>query len=195
METFTKAREFVEDSGYAHARQKSIDALGRTSIDDPISDIVEGFAALPHCFTLQCCYGHFLCAPEQDPNNCEPVPPGFSGLVTYRIAYIVFCLENSRRGRALRKSLARLPAVDPDYVQFGSADWFWEQWANSYALQVEPVAHMLKDEAVLEPSEALRTQGARDLFFGELRVLLAAELGEHDSRTLAKLGKTWDRRF
>lgn len=34
---------------------------------------------------------------------------------------------------------------------------------------------MLKDEAVLEPAEALRTKMARDLFLGEIRALLAAE--------------------
>ncbi len=178
METFTKAREFVENRGYVHARQKSVSGLDLASIDGPMMGIVEGFAALPHCFTLQCCYGHFLCAPEQDPHNFEPIPLGFSGPVTYRIAYIAFCLENSRRGQALRQSLARLPAVDPDYVQFGSADWFWDRWMNSYALQVEPKAHMLKDEAILGSAEALHTQAVRDRFFDVLRVLLAAELSE-----------------
>jgi len=179
METFTKAREFVKGRGYDRARLESIAALDPAAIDDPIRDIVVGFSALPHCFTLQCCYGHFLCSPEQSSHSLEPVPRGFSGQVTYRIAYIAFCLENSRRGRSLRQSLARLPAVDPDYIQFGSADWFWERWVNSYALQVEPEAHMFKDEAVLGPPEALRTQRARNLFFAELRVLVAAELNGH----------------
>ncbi|MEN8005726.1 MAG: hypothetical protein ABFS42_01875 [Candidatus Krumholzibacteriota bacterium] len=181
MESFAKAREFVEHRGYVRVRQKSIAALKLASIDDPIKDIIEGFAELPHCFTLQCCYGHFLCTPEQDLHNFEPIPLGFSGRATYRIAYIAFCLENSRRGKALRQSLARLPAIDPDYIQFGSADWFWERWVNSYALQVEPKAHMLKDEAVLGPVEARHTQAVRDHFFGELRVLLAAELNENET--------------
>ena len=38
---------------------------------------------------------------------------------------------------------------------------------------------MLKDEAILEYPEALHTQSVRDRFFEELRILLAAELGEH----------------
>jgi hypothetical protein len=63
--------------------------------------------------------------------------------------------------------------------QFGSANWFWERWVNSYALQVEPVAHRLQDEVILEPAEALHTQRARDLFFRELRARLDAELNEH----------------
>ena len=178
METFAKAREFVEHRGFGHARRRAIAALDLASIDDPIKDIVAGFAALPHCFTLQCCYGHFICFPEQDPYNFEPIPLGFSGLVTYRIAYIAFCLENSRRGQALRQSLARLPERDPGYIQFGSADWFWERWPNSYALQVEPKDHMLKDEIVLASKEAQHTQVVRDLFFEELRGLLAAEPSE-----------------
>jgi len=179
VETFTKAREFVEHRGYARARQEAVATLDLASIDDPIKDIVEGVAVLPHCFTLQCCYGHFICASEQDPHTFEPIPLGFSGLVTYRIAYIAFCLENSRRGQALRQSLARLPAVDPDYIQFGSADWFWERWANSYAIQVEPKAHMLKDEAILESVEAQHIQAVRDRFFEELRGLLGSEPNEH----------------
>ena len=169
----------METSGYAHARQRSIAVLDLASIDDPIKDIVEGFASLPHCFTLQCCYGHFICSPEQDQHNLEPIPFGFPGSTRYRIAYVSFCLENSLRGRALRQSLAQLTAVDPDYVQFGSADWFWERWANSYVLQVEPEAHMLKDEAILGPAQARHTQGVRDLVFRELRIILAAEQGEH----------------
>ncbi len=105
----------------------------------------------------------------------EPIPHGFSGSATYRIAYVAVCLENSERGQALRQSLARIPAIDPDYIQFGSAGWFWERRVNSYALQVEPRAHMLKDEAILGPAEARHTQAVRDLFFEELRVLLAAQ--------------------
>ncbi len=178
METFSTAREFVENRGYARARQKSIAELDLASIDGPLVDIVEKFTALPHCFTIQCCYGHFLCAPEQDSHDLEPIPLGFSDSVTYRIAYIVVCLENSERGHVLRQALARLPALDPDYVQFGSADWFWEQSANSYVLQVEPKVHRFEDVATLGSAEALHTQGVRDLFFAELRVLLTAELSE-----------------
>ena len=179
METFAATRDFVEDGGYARARRDALAALDLDSIDEPIRDIVAGFAALPHCFTLQCCYGHFVCDPGQDQHSLEPIPRDHAGPTRYRIAYIALCLENSRRGRALRQALARLPALDPDYVHFGSADWFWERWANSYALQVEPVAHMAKDEAILEPADARHTQRTRDLFFTELRLLLAAEPSEH----------------
>ena len=76
-------------------------------------------------------------------------------------------------------SLRAMTAIDPDYLQFGSADWFWERWLNSYALQVEPARYMTRDEVVLSPAEALHVQRTRDLFYGELRKLLAREVGEH----------------
>jgi hypothetical protein len=71
----------------------------------------------------------------------------------------------------LRDSLARIAAIDPGYIKFGSADWFWERWVKSYTLQVEPFAHRLQDQAVLEYAEAVRTQTARDSFFAGLRAL------------------------
>jgi hypothetical protein len=99
--------------------------------------------------------------------------------VRYRIAYVALCIENSDRGRGLREALSQVPKVDPDYVQFGSPDWFWDQWLNSYALQVEPYAHRDRDEATLDSDEALHVQGVRDLFFEKLRALLAAEAAVH----------------
>jgi hypothetical protein len=178
LETFDELKEFIKNERYARDRKEALAALDLASVDEPIVDIVAGFAKLSHCFTLQCCYGHFVCALEQNPHNLDPIPRGYDGLVIYRIAYIAFCLENSCRGRALRDSLARIADICPGYVQFGSPDWFWEHWVNSYALQVEPTAHKFKDEAILEPAEALQTQRVRNLFFKELRELLAIEISE-----------------
>ena len=181
METFIEPREFVENPQYSQDRQRTLEALDMSSIDEPIVDIVAGFAALPHCFPLQSCYGHFVCAPDQDSRTIDPVPPGYAGMVRYRIAYVAFCLENSPHGRLLREFLARVTAVEPGYVQFGTPDWYWRhlRMVNSYALQVEPIAHQLEDEAMLGLAEALHTLRARDLFFAELRAVLAAELIEH----------------
>jgi len=111
METFTEPREFVENPRYSQDRHDTLAALDLSSIDEPIVDIVAGFAVLPHCFTLQSCYGHFVCAPEQDSRTLDAVVPGYAGPVRYRIAYVLFCIENSNRGWALRKSLARIPAA------------------------------------------------------------------------------------
>lgn len=97
----------------------------------------------------------------------------------YRIAYVAFCVDTGDRGRAFLERLSRVPEIEPAYVQFGSADWFWDQWPNSYTLQVEPAAHRFKDQAVLTAGEAMQTQRARDLFFEELRRLLAEEVARY----------------
>jgi hypothetical protein len=168
----------VENALYPQQRQAALEALDFHSIDAPILDVIRTFAALPYCFTLQSCYGHFVCAPGQAPRTLDPVPVRHAGSVRYRIAYVGVCLENCRAGRGLMNALRAVTAVDADYVQFGSADWFWERWPNSYALQVEPARHMTRDEVVLPAAEARHVQHVRDLFFNELRTLLAREVGQ-----------------
>ena len=172
METFAPSRNFVENPRYLRDRRKALKALDLHVIDHPIVELIEGFSLLPQCFTLQSCYGHFLYAPGQDSHNLERLPRRHDGEVTYRIAYVAFCLENSPRGRALRESLERIPSLDPGYVQFGSAAWFWARNRNSYALQVEPERHMTRDQVVIEHSEALHIEKIRDRFFTELKTLL-----------------------
>jgi hypothetical protein len=178
VETFSEPKELVQDARYQAERREALAGLAIADIDEPLVDLIRGFATLRHCFTLQCCYGHFICDPEQDARSFEPIPDGHDGPVRYRIAYIAFGIENSERGRGLRQSLARIPAIDPDYVQFGSADWFWDRRVNTYALQVMPLAHKLEDETILDTPEALHTEATRDLFFRELRALLSEELRE-----------------
>jgi hypothetical protein len=177
METFAPPREFVTHARYKVDRRTALAALDFDAIDAPIVDVVAGFASLPHCFTLSSCYGHFICTPAQDPRSFDPIRPHPAGSIRYRIAYIALCIENSPAGRGLRESLARVPAIDPDTVQFGSPTWFCRRWPrfNCYALQVEPARLMNRDEATLEPAEAFQVQRTRDLFFRELRTLLAAQ--------------------
>lgn len=179
METLTAARPLVESSHYSRDRQDALRRLDPRSIDEPIVELITAFNTLPCCFTLQSCYGHFISTPDQDDRNREPVPAQDCGSVRYRIAYVAFCLENTVAGRALRESLGELAASDPDSVQFGSADWFWERHVNSYVLQVEPARFMRMDEAVLDHAEALRVQERRDLFFKDLGELLQRVLKGH----------------
>ena len=181
VETFVEPQPFVPHSGFAGDRREALRLLDPGAIDSPIVDIVTACAALPHAFTLQCCYGHFLCSPDQDMHTLAPIPDDCAGPVRYRIAYVAFCVENSDRGRAFHAELARIPDVDPGFIQFGSPDWFRERWPNSYALQVEPVAHRFKDEALLDVSEARRTAMARDGFFARLRRVLADEAAAAES--------------
>jgi hypothetical protein len=175
METFTEARALVRNDTYDAERQAALGALDVSAVDAPIVDVVEAFRPLPHCYTLQCCYGHLLTSPAQGDHILAPLPEGYAGTVRYRIAYVAFCVDAGARGRVFLERLSRVPEIDPAYVQFGSADWFWDQWVNSYALQVEPAAHRFQDQAVLTAGEALRVQRARDRFFEELRRVLAEE--------------------
>ncbi len=147
-------------------------------IDEPIVKLIRNFAKLPYCYTLQCCYGHFLYAGQENPQNLQQLPGLDVGKVRYRIAYIALCIENSLSGVAFRRALEQVPAVDPDCIQFGSADWFWGCPLNSYALQVEPARFMRQDEAIIEYQEALHIQGIRNLFFVKIEALLEKNLGK-----------------
>lgn len=142
-------------------------------VDAPIRDIVSALGRLPQCFTLQCCYGHFVWEGEPDIHNLAVLPLKETGPVRYRIAYLALCIERGERGTFLRDRLASVCDIDEAYVQFGSPDWFWQQFPNSYALQVEPVRFALQDEAGLDQSEALYVQSVRDKFYDRIRELLA----------------------
>ena len=176
METFRGPRDFVHNPAYLQDRDAVLKGLDPDIIDNPIVDLILGFARLPECFTMQCCYGHFVWAPGQDPRNLERLPETHKGEIEYRIAYIAFCLENSAEGRGLRESLEDVASVDPEYVQFGSPDWFWDQWPNSYALQVEPVRHRCSDSIMIGFDEALQIEKARDDFYDGIRVVLKKHL-------------------
>ena len=176
METFTKPKGFVENPHYLHQRQTSLATLDINTIDAPIVDIVKSFQDFPCCFTLQSCYGHFIRADQEDHKSteCLPISDGI-GPVTYRIAYVALCLENSSEGQKLLEDLRAIPAVDPRYIQFGSAEWFWTRQVNSYVLQVEPERFKDNDQATIDYPEALHIQKVRDNFFSELRKLLLTQ--------------------
>ena len=58
--------------------------------------------------------------------------------------------------------------IDKDYIQFGSAGWFWDRQVNTYVLQVEPDRYRFKDRVFLDYREALHVEKIRDLFFQKL---------------------------
>jgi len=174
VETFTEPRPLVESPRYSREREDVLEQLDPRTLDAPIAELVARLNVLPFCFTLQSCYGHFIWRPGQDDRSLEPVPDEDCGQVRYRIAYLALCLENSTAGRALHRSLRNTAATDPEYVQFGSADWFWERHANSYALQVEPARYQHRDEALLDHEEALRVEERRNRLFEELANLVRA---------------------
>jgi len=177
VETFAAPRELVEHRRYAKDRRRVMADFGLDAIDEPIRDVVDGFARLPWCFTLQSCYGHFVYGDRPEPDSLAPLPAEDVGPVTYRLAYLALCVERNAAGAALLDSLSAVPDLDPEYVQFGSPDWFWDQQPNSYALQVEPRRFREQDTAVLDHVEALRVEAVRDRFFDRLRELLRSGAG------------------
>jgi len=172
METFSKARDFTEHPRYQRDRSKVLSRLKLRKIDAPIRDLVKDLGTLPHCFTLQCCYGHFLWKGQTDPHNLVSLPGHNTGPVRYRIAYLALCIEQGGRGAYLRDRFAAICEVDEEYVQFGSPGWFWQQCPNSYALQVEPNRFARQDVATLEHAEALHVQSIRDAVFQGVREVL-----------------------
>jgi hypothetical protein len=165
METFAPPRRLVDNPNFERDRQSVLENIDLESIDAPIRGIIKDFMTLPYCFTIQCCYGHFLCATQPQPDNLEPVPLTDAGPVTYRIAYIALCLENSEHGASARMALQDISTIDSEYVQFGSPTWFWNRYPNSYALQVEPIRFADRDQAIVEHAEALHIQQVRNRFF------------------------------
>jgi len=165
METFAPARRFVENATYGRDRDRALATLDIGDIDAPIRSLVLDFRRFSHCFTLQCCYGHFLHDVQEDPHNAERLQPQGLGPIQYRIAYLALCIEDSAPGRRLCSSLEEVTELDPAYIQFGSPEWFWERQVNSYALQVEPERLKDRDVTTIDYQEAIRLQEVRDLFF------------------------------
>lgn len=172
MKTYTEPKELVENPQYQEQREKYLSKLHDSIIDVPIRSLINRMNKLPYCFTLQSCYGHFVYIGQEDTHNLESLPRTKNiDRVKYRIAYIAFCIENSHPGRELIKELKEIPSLDPNNIQFCSADWFWKKQVNSYALQVEPDRFKHRDTATLNYREALHIEQIRNDFFDQLRKL------------------------
>jgi hypothetical protein len=173
METFTEPRNFEENPRFHEQRAKSLESLDLSKIDPPVVDIVEIFSRLPYCFTMQICAGHFLYPGQRDPHNLDPLPKDAEiQKIEYRIAYLALCIADTNQGQFLFEDLRKISSIDPEYVQFGSADWFWERQVNSFALQVEPKRMMFKDRCEVDYREALHIELVIDEFFSAIRKLL-----------------------
>jgi len=173
LETFTEPKQLTENPHYEKQRRKSLATFSSAEIDVPIIEIIKDFNKLPFCFTLQSCYGHFLYSGQGNPNNLDSLPVTKTiARVEYRIAYIAFCLENSDPGRSFLEALKGISSIDPEYIQFCSAEWFWKRQVNSYALQVEPDRFKREDTAIIGGREALYIEKIRNYFFVQIKELL-----------------------
>jgi hypothetical protein len=174
METFTPPRPFITHPDYRRDRERSLRNLSqeilKNAIDPPLLPLVRECVSIPHCFTLQCCYGHFVQRLAPNLENLVPVSSTREpvGPIHYRIAYLALCIENSRNGRSLYHDLAEMTGLDPAFIQFGSADWFWDRMPNTYCIQLEPERLKEEDSGLVSWEEALRIEGLRGPFFSVL---------------------------
>lgn len=76
LQTFTPEKSLVENPGFeqqrAEAHHQLQELIRAQEIDPPLFPLLSRFRAVPHCFTIQSCYGHFVC--EQEPDI--KIPPG-----------------------------------------------------------------------------------------------------------------------
>jgi hypothetical protein len=179
METFVAPRALVDNPAFGQQRADALAQLEIAELDAPVADLIKGMATFPYCFTLQSCYGHFLFDDHLDRGNLERLPASTSDSpVEYRIAYLALCVDRTSQGIALLRELNSLTQIDPDYVQFGCATWFWRQHVNSYAFQVEPKRYKTRDSVRVGYQEALRLQRVRDTVFSELARIVDSRLRE-----------------
>ena len=174
METFCTSRSLIDNPQFNRQRERAQSGLNAGMLDRPIVPIITALNADPGCFTLQSCWGHFLPDGEDDLHTLKPLAARFSRYdeVEYRIAYIAFCVDTGPRGRKLLKAMEQIPAIEPEYVQFGCAHWFWKQQVNSYVLQVEPERFQDRDSVMLSCPEACFVEEVRDRFFRKLETVL-----------------------
>jgi hypothetical protein len=186
METYTGVKPLEFNPGYTIGRQKAIEQLQseirQHHIDPPITDLLLKMSELRTCYPIQSCYGHFVHEKQKEVHNCEPLAPYAATIpeVTWRIAYIAFCIENSRGGRALCSAIRELTTIDPRNIQFGCAEWFREQAVNSYIIQVSPQRFMCQDSMVLPMNEALQVEAVRNLFYQRFNGIISAHLSRGD---------------
>ena len=174
METFTSPKPFKPHPEFATERAMALQRLEElirlAEPDPPLITLLLQFMQIPFCFTLQSCYGQFVYNQSPGDRNLAPVssfPDGVQYL-RYRLAYMVFCIEDKVQGHALYGDLESMTDIDPLYIQFGSADWFWDMTPNTYVIQLEPLEGASQDSVVMKRDEATHLERLRYHFFVRL---------------------------
>ena len=169
METFTKIKKLVFNPDFYKQRNITLNNINYDKIDIPIIESIKDLSKLDYCFSLQSCYGHFLYPGENNQYNTNQLPIVNDNMsIDYRIAYIAICVNNNKDGKTFLNDLAKLTFADPEYIQFGCAEWFWERQVNSFVLQVEPERFRDKDRVTIDYNEALDIEKIRNEFFFKL---------------------------
>ncbi len=173
MKTYIEKKPLADNPKFSRKREDALNGLDFNAIDAPIVDLIRGMAKLPYCYTLQCCFGHFVYDKQRDIYNLEPLKQIDGPLdVEYRIAYIALCVDNNKDGIELLADLEDVVNIDKDYIQFGCAGWFWKRPVNSYVLQVQPERLKSKDKMIVDIQEAYHIEKVKTRFFGRLRKIV-----------------------
>jgi len=102
METYCELKPFTENPNFDRQKEKALKKLNLNLIDAPLQPMIKQLNDLPHCFTLQCCFGHFVHDKQPDENSLEPISKFVdTDDILYRIAYVAFCIKNSEQGKWL----------------------------------------------------------------------------------------------
>lgn len=171
----------MDNQGYEKNRFAALETLrnliARGRIDPPLVELHELFSRVPHGYTIQSCFGHFVHEWEPDEDTTASLAPynGMVQTVFYRIAIIAFVLEKSKKESMLCHDNRTLTVKCPEYIQFGSAGWFWVLSVKSCQIQVAPEQEKQIDCFWVTYKEALLLENFRDVLIREL----AATTGIH----------------
>ncbi len=174
METFTKFRPLVANPDFARQRSEALASLDLTQVDEPLRELVAALNGRDDCFTLQCCWGHFLPPGAEDERSLTAPPPRGKGELEYRVAYVALALRDDA-GEWL-ETLRGLRDAEPRFVQFGCAEWFWERQVDSYVLQVGLKKYRRRDRMTLDGKQARLISHARTRLFRELATVTRGEV-------------------
>lgn len=173
MQTYMPLQDFVANPSFGAQRRAALDKLRPEDIDPPIRETILAMNRLDYCFTLQCCWGHFVFPGNLDEHNLNPLPDQDPGcVIRYRLAYVALCLDNTAQGHAFLAGMRDISRMDPACIQVGCAQWFWNSQVNSFVIQAELERHQHQDTANVNFEEARRLDKARDLVFQGLQGLL-----------------------
>ena len=169
METYIGKKPLADNPGFSRQWENALDGLDFDIIDAPIVDLIRGMAKLPYCFTLQSCVGHFVFEDGRDVHNLEPLEITKNIFeVKYQIAYLAWCIDNCSDGIKFLNDMESLAGIDPDYIQFGCAEWFWKRQINSYVLQIQPERFKGRDKMIINYQEARHIADVKIRFFNKI---------------------------
>jgi hypothetical protein len=173
LETFTETKKLVPNPDFNEQHNIVLRNINYSELDIPIIELIKKISKLDYCFSLQSCYGHFLYPGENDQLSTHPLPILNNDIsIDYRIAYLAVCIKDNQDGESFLANLNNMTLIDPGYLQFGCAEWFWERQINSFILQVEPERFKDRDRITIDYNEAKYVENIRNQFFISLNELI-----------------------